>query len=190
MKKYLLEFKSCVFYMYWWNSKRKTWLYFSNVRIFNDFLCCKEIKQTKFPFLKLYSIEEGCILLYYSKSSWAKQLRGKEFNKFLPPKQKRRPLPFLLSLSFFYAVQYWRYFMMEYSTKLHKILYLLYYFNILHIPAMEISHAAAHNSISPWAKCTHWTLHALYPCHVRTCRSTMLGILFIFILINQFQVNT
>ena len=30
-------------------------------------------------------------------------MRGKELNKFFPPKQKRRPLPFLLSLSFFYV---------------------------------------------------------------------------------------
>ena len=30
-------------------------------------------------------------------------------NKFLPPKQKRRPLPFLLSLSFFYEYNQYMY---------------------------------------------------------------------------------
>ena len=37
---------------------------------------------------------------YSSKTSQAKQ--RKELNKFFPTKHKRRPFPFLLSLSFFY----------------------------------------------------------------------------------------
>ena len=34
---------------------------------------------------------------------------------------------------FFCLYPSWRYFMMEYSTKLHKILYILYYFNTLYL---------------------------------------------------------
>ena len=52
------------------------------------------------------SIPSWCNSSYHSKSSQAKQLQlcDEEFNKFCPPppKQKRRPLPFLLSLSFLY----------------------------------------------------------------------------------------
>ena len=57
---------------------------------------------------------------YSSKSSQAKQLVQQGIEQILPPKQKRRPLPFLLSLSFFYGTRthtYWT------STVQQDILY-------------------------------------------------------------------
>ena len=39
---------------------------------------------------------------YSSKSSWAKQVARQDIELILPPKQQRRPLPFLLYKSFFY----------------------------------------------------------------------------------------
>ena len=45
-----------------------------------------------------------CNSSYYSKSSQAKKLAQLGMEYILPPKQKRRPLPFLLSSSFFYSI--------------------------------------------------------------------------------------
>ena len=49
-------------------------------------------------------ISSWCNSSYNSNRPVQNSLRGKELNKFFPPKQKRRPLPFLLSSSFFYGM--------------------------------------------------------------------------------------
>ena len=122
MKKYLLDFKSCVFYMYiLMKLKKKNLIIFFKRRVFNDFLCCKEMS-----IIKAVQHRRRMHPIIQNRPKQNSQ-RGKEFNKCLPPNRNDD-----LCL-FFCFYSSWRYFMMEYSTKLHKILYILYYFNTLYL---------------------------------------------------------